>query len=111
MLWIRLRFFAVGCPCGRDRVRRGERLRIGSQEPGGREGTDATGREQTATTDSTRRRRTPAERQARLRAQQLATRKARGLYEIARLTRELAEIAVEEYEEVSYPRDLAAAFG
>ena len=28
MLWIRLRFLAVGNSCGRDRVRRGERLRM-----------------------------------------------------------------------------------
>jgi hypothetical protein len=41
------------------------------------------------------------------RAQQLATRKAKALYEIAKLTRELAEIALMEYEEVIYPRDLA----
>ncbi len=41
------------------------------------------------------------------RAQRLATRKAKALYEIARLTRELAEIAVDEYGEVNYPRDLA----
>ena len=33
------------------------------------------------------------------------------MYEIARLTRELAEIAVEEYEEVIYPRDLATVEG
>ena len=31
-------------------------------------------------------------------------------YQIARLNRELAEIAVEEYEVVGYPRDLPAAF-
>ena len=47
----------------------------------------------------------------RLRAQQLATRKARAFYEIAKSTRELAEIAVEEYEEVIYPRDLATVEG
>jgi hypothetical protein len=44
---------------------------------------------------------------ATLRAQQLATRKAKAAYEITRLTRELAEIAVEENEEVIYPRDPA----
>lgn len=49
------------------------------------------------------------EARARLRAQRLATRKARASYEIARLNRELAEIALEEYKEVTYPRDLAAA--
>ena len=48
-----------------------------------------------------------AEPRARLRAHQLATRKAKASYEIAKLTRELAGIAVEEYEEVNYPRDLA----
>ncbi len=45
---------------------------------------------------------------SRLWAQQLATRKARASYEIARLTRELAEIAVEEYLELRFPRELAA---
>src|SRR5262249_55037894 len=38
---------------------------------------------------------------------QFATRKAKALYEIAKLTRELAEIALVEYEEVIYPGDLA----
>jgi RNA polymerase sigma factor (sigma-70 family) len=46
-----------------------------------------------------------------LRAQQLATRKARAHYEIARLNREIAEIAVEEYQEVVYARDLATVDG
>ena len=32
-------------------------------------------------------------------------------YEIAKATRELAEIAVEEYEDVIYPRDLATVEG
>ena len=32
-------------------------------------------------------------------------------YEIAKLTREIAEIAVEEYEEVGYPQDLATIEG
>jgi hypothetical protein len=45
--------------------------------------------------------------QSRLRAQQLATRKVRAAYEIARATRELAEIAVEEYAWSRYPEDLA----
>jgi RNA polymerase sigma factor (sigma-70 family) len=48
---------------------------------------------------------------ARLRAQQLATRKAKASYEIAKSTRELAEIAVEEYEEVIYPLDLTTVEG
>ena len=45
------------------------------------------------------------------RAQQLATRKAWTVYQIARLTRQLAEIAVDEYDEVNYPGDLAKAEG
>src|SRR5262249_18513157 len=49
--------------------------------------------------------------QTRLRAQRLATRKAKALYEVARLTREIAEIALEEYQEVVYPQDLAATQG
>lgn len=44
---------------------------------------------------------------ARLRVQRLKTRKARALYEVARLNRELAEIAVEEYIEGTFPLDLA----
>jgi HlyD family secretion protein len=47
----------------------------------------------------------------RLRAQQLVMQKARTVYEIARLNRELAEIAVAEYVEVKYPQDLAAIEG
>jgi RNA polymerase sigma factor (sigma-70 family) len=52
-----------------------------------------------------------AELRSRLRAQQLATRRAKAFYQIARLTRELDELAVEEYEEVIYPRDLATVRG
>jgi HlyD family secretion protein len=48
---------------------------------------------------------------AKLRAQQLATRKAKASYDIAKATRELAEIAVEEFEEVNSPRELAAVEG
>lgn len=46
-----------------------------------------------------------------LREQQLTTRKAKAFYEIARSTRELAEVAGLEYEEVTYPLDLAAVGG
>jgi HlyD family secretion protein len=52
-----------------------------------------------------------AERQQRLRAQQLATRKAKALYEMAKLKREIAEINVEEYQDTGYAQDLAAAEG
>jgi hypothetical protein len=48
---------------------------------------------------------------AKLRAQRLATLKAKAEYEIAKQTRLLAEIAVEEYEVVDYPRDLATVEG
>lgn len=44
-------------------------------------------------------------------AQRLAARKAKATYEIARLTRELAEIAVEEYRDLTYPKDLATVEG
>ena len=44
-------------------------------------------------------------------AQELAIRKARIAAEMARLNRDLAELAVEEYEQVTYPRDLANADG
>jgi HlyD family secretion protein len=47
----------------------------------------------------------------RLRAQQLATRKAKAFYEIAKATHALAEIAVEEYAVVIYPKDLATVQG
>ena len=49
--------------------------------------------------------------QARLLAQQLATRKAQAFAEIARWTRDLAEIAVAEYEQVTYPKDLETVQG
>ena len=48
---------------------------------------------------------TPAP-QATLRAQQLATRKAWAVYQIAKLSRELAEIAVEEYVEGIYKQEV-----
>ena len=43
--------------------------------------------------------------------EQLATRKAKVSYEIAKLTRVLANLAIEEYEEVDYPQDLATVEG
>ena len=91
----------------------------GSQEPAPKDGQPVSNRPTSTTTrgpqpeiskKATGQRKT-AELRARLRAQQLATRKAKALYEIARLTRELAELAVEEYEEVIYPGDLAIVGG
>ena len=46
---------------------------------------------------------------ASLRAQQLAAQKAKLVYEVASRNRQLAEIAVEEYEDLIYPRELAGA--
>ncbi len=114
MFWIRLRYLAVvvlgvGIASGGASV-----YVLGSQEP--KDGQPASKRPTTATSGTSQSESSknaagqPAtvEPQGRLRAQQLATRKAEATYEIARLTRELADLAVEEYEEVSYPRDLAA---
>jgi len=49
--------------------------------------------------------------EARLRAQRLRTRLAKAVYEIARLNREVAEIAVTEYAEGVYVQDLATVEG
>ena len=54
---------------------------------------------------------TAAEPQQQLRAQHLATRKAKALYEMAKLKREIAEINVDEYQDVTYPKDLAEVEG
>jgi HlyD family secretion protein len=115
MLWIRLRYLAVvtlavGVGSG------GASIYVrGSQEPAPKDGQPVSKRPMTATAQTPQPEGSKkatgqpatAESQVRLRAQQLATRKAKASYQIARLTRELAELAVEEYEEVTYPRDLA----
>jgi HlyD family secretion protein len=115
MLWIRLRYvaavtLAVGIASGGASV-----YVCGSQEPAPKDGQPVSNRPTTTTAQgpqpeiskkATGQPKT-AELRARLRAQQLATRKAKARYEIAKLNRELAELAVEEYEEVTYPRDLA----
>jgi hypothetical protein len=49
--------------------------------------------------------------EARLRVRKLKTRKAKAAYEIARLNHELAEIAVEEYREGTYTKDLTTVEG
>lgn len=46
-----------------------------------------------------------------LRVQKLRTRKALAAYEIARLNREIAEIAIEEYQQGTYRQDLATVEG
>jgi len=119
MVWIRLRFLAVatlavGLASGGASV-----YVLGVQEPAPKDGQPVPNRP-TATTAQTPPPPTPtkatgepatAMSQAKLRAQQLATRRAKASFEIAKLTREIAEIAVEEYEEVGYPRDLASVEG
>ena len=119
MLWIRLRFLivatlAVGIASGGVSV-----YVRGSQEPAPKDGQSISKDRTTRTAQAPQPKiskqvtgqPTLAEVRARLRAQQLATRKAKAFYQIAKLTRELAEIAVEEYEEVTYPRDLATVEG
>jgi RNA polymerase sigma factor (sigma-70 family) len=114
MLWIRFRYLAVaalavGIASGGASV-----YVCGSQEPASRDGQPVSKRPTTSAAQPEGSKKATgkpadAEAQARLRAQRLATRKARAVYEIARLTRELAELAIEEYEQVIYPRDLARA--
>jgi hypothetical protein len=119
MLWIRLRYvaavtLAVGIASGGASV-----YVCGSQEPAPKDGQPVSNRPTTTTAQgpqpkiskkATGQPKT-AELRSRLHAQRLATLIAKAVYEIARLTRELAELAVEEYEEVTYPRDLATVRG
>jgi hypothetical protein len=119
MLWIRLRYvaavtLAVGIASGGASV-----YVCGSQEPAPKDGQPVSNRPTTTTEQGAQPEISKkgtgqpaiAELRSRLRAQQLATRRAKAFYEIARLTRELDELAVEEYEEVNYPRDLATVRG
>jgi hypothetical protein len=106
MLWIRVRvvataILAAGIASGGASV-----YVLGFQEPA-----TTVQSPQTKSTKEATGQPEPAASRATLRAQQLATRKAKANYEIARSTRELAEIAVEEYQEVSYPHELATIEG
>jgi RNA polymerase sigma factor (sigma-70 family) len=119
MLWNKLQFLAiaalaVGIATAQVRV-----FVFASQDPSSDDDRPASKRA-TATPDPTLEpaRSTDANRQSKrgtpealLRAQKLATRKAKVSYEIARANRELAEIAVEEYETVTYPSDLDSVEG
>jgi hypothetical protein len=105
-----------GCnPCGRCRVRRDERLRTwvsgaGAEErTAGLEAANDHDRADTTAGDLEGCNWTAGDRRAAGKAACAATghTKSQSNYEIAKLTRELAGIAVEEYEEVNYPRDLA----
>ncbi len=90
----------------------------GSQEPAPDEGKPgqkqpATSTAQTPKAEISKEARppVPGTPRATLVAQQLATRKAKALAEIAKWTRELAEIAVAEYEQLIFPRDLDTVHG
>ena len=119
MLWIRLRFLTVATLAVAIASGGASVYVCGSQEPAAKDGQPVLKRPTTTTAQTpppklaTKATGEPATAtpQARLRAQQRATRKAKASYEIAKLTRELAEIAVEEYQEVNYPRDLATVEG
>jgi RNA polymerase sigma factor (sigma-70 family) len=117
MLWMRFRYLtvltlAVGVAAGGASV-----YVRGSQEPAPKDGQPVSKRSAPAPAQTpqpeiskkTTGEPATAEPRVRLRAQQLATRRARAFYEIAKLTRELAELAVQQYEEVDYPRSLATA--
>jgi HlyD family secretion protein len=119
MLWIRIRFLmivtlTVGLAAGGAGV-----YVLGSQEPTPEDKplpskqpttTNAQTPESKISKQATEEPATDAPR-TRLREQRLATRKAKAIYEIARSNRELAEIAVEEYQDVIFPRDLATTDG
>lgn len=114
MLWIRLRFLmvvtlAVGISSGGAGI-----YVLGSQEPAPKDGKPVP-KQPTTTTELTPppkiSKKATRQPEVRLRAQQLATRKAKASYEIAKLTREIAEIALAEYQEVIFFRDLATVEG
>jgi HlyD family secretion protein len=117
MLWTKLRFYAAGTIAAGIFCLTASAYVVGSQEPtDGRRGLNppTTPAAQTSTPKiSNKEAGQPATSppQATLRAQQLATRRAKARLEIAKQTGELAKIAVEEYEELNFPRDLATAEG
>jgi RNA polymerase sigma factor (sigma-70 family) len=119
MLWTRLRFFAVATVAVGIASGGAGMYVSGSQEPPPQDGQRVSKRPTTPPAQTPRAgnsekatgQTATATARARLRELQLATRKAKAAYGIAKLTRELAEIAVEEYEEVSYPRELSSVEG
>jgi HlyD family secretion protein len=115
MFWIRLRYvaaitIAVGIASGGASVYVSR-----SQEPAPKDAQPVSKRPATTTAQSPQpaisKKATgqpaTADPTPRLRAQQLAIRKANARYEIAKLNSELAKLALEEYRDVTYPRDLA----
>jgi HlyD family secretion protein len=118
MLWIRVRFItvatlAVGIASGLaiSYVRGSQEPAPQGEQPVSKRSTTTTATSQPKTSKKATGQPATSMPQSMLRAQQLAVRKAKAAYEIAKLTRELAEIAVEEYEEVIYPPELATADG
>jgi len=118
MLWIRFRFLTVATLAA-GIVSGGAAVYVrGAQEPAPKDGSPVLEQSTTTTVqtppsnsakEATEQPAT-AKPQPRLRAQQLATRKAKAVYEIARLTREIAELTLEEYLQVDHsqePADLA----
>jgi HlyD family secretion protein len=113
MLWIKVRCFlaatvVIGIASGTAGI-----YVLGSQEPASQDGQRVSKRRVTASGQApeSSNAENPVASAAKIRAQQLATRKAKASYEIARLNRELAELNLEEYQEVIYARDLATAEG
>ncbi len=105
MLWNQLRFLAIGA-LAVGIVPGGAMIYLrSSQEPKPKEVAPASKQPTRVTAQGPPTTATPTN----LRAQQLRTRRAKVVYEIASLNRQLAGIAVEEYEDVIYPRELAAA--
>jgi len=113
MLWIRVRFVAVASLAVAIAFSGAGIYVCGSQEPAPKEAQRVTKIPRTTSAQ------TPGPEnskktvlpeidtpRAKLLAQQLAARKARAYADIARATRELAEIALAEYEAVRYPREL-----
>jgi len=118
MLWIRLRFLTVATLVVAIASSGASVYVCGSQEPAPQEGQPVSNRPRSTTGQTPSPKivkeaaRSAADRpQAKLRAQQLATRKAKALVDIAKATRELAEIALAEFEEVTWPRDRDRAEG
>ena len=119
MFWIKVRLFAISAIALLVASGAAGVLVSASQEPERKNGKPAAKPEPAKTSQSSR----PASSKAAsgapgtttspltLRAQQIAVRKAKASFEIAKLTRELAEIAREEYEQVTYPQDLATVVG
>ena len=112
MLWIRLRFLTVAAltvviACGGATIYVRGSHTPGQQNAPAASTPPAAETPQPKTSKNAKELDAPATRRESLRAQQFAVQKAKALYEIARLNRELAEIAVEEYESLKYPSALA----